>query len=580
MRSIEDALKAKYESARQTAAANADPSAVIWISRPTVALTDPEFLERKAAGVSSGLTAIDVAMRRTRAGREPDTAFVAYVADGAAGVRSGNLTPKISDMLFNQEAFSESADDVAVAFDGRMLSAADGTAQFVTDERPWIFWTKDGVLKGRILGLLGETVLAASNCSKVTAIRATGGAQDFGLVVFFLLNGAVYYRQLISGVWTDAEPVTFGPSGVTWADIAAFRTWDYRVGLQCISTEGDVYELFTQFMGIARHGAEHVSLKANTRGKLIQIQNISAAEREHVSLAAAVGAPYGGLYRTGAPGITAARNEAQGGDFGRVALFTFDRHLRADEVAAQPTAFRIVDSRNRVFVAQTAQLQPDGLTVRLSFLDFNSADGVCKAAYVPGTVHSMAGDALTATEFSFTPAGLVPPGVPEPAVDWVANTDDFTVLVTFDRDLTGSLTGAEAHFAVQISRPAYSPGGALSTVTLAVQSVTADGDDTVLLHLASGNLTSLQTAVGAAAVIYDGAGPLTGVGGPVAPFTESFTPALDDFKPDVIDAEHVELAAVVSAALTRIYTRLTQETEHISLAAVTASGTLTHVDDL
>ena len=580
MRTIDDALKAKFESARQTAAANADPSAVIWLSRPTVALTDPEFLERKAAGVSEGLTAVDVAMRRTRAGREPDTAFVAYVAGGTAGVRSGNLTPKISDMLFNQEAFSEAADDVAVAFDGRMLAAADGTAQFVTDARPWIFWTKDGVLKGRILGLLGETVLAAANCTKVTAIRATGGAQDFGLVVFFLLNGAVYYRQHIGGVWTDAEPVTFGPSGVTWADIAAFRTWDYRVGLQCVSSTGDVYELFTQFMGIARHGAEHVSLKANTRGKLIQIQNISGAEREHISLAAALGAPYGGLYQIGAPVITTAQNLAQDGDFGRVALFTFDRHLRADEVAAQPTAFRIVDSRSRVFVAQTAQLLSDGLTVRLTFLDFNSADGVCKAAYVPGTVHSMAGDALTAAEVSFTPSGLVPPGVPEPSVDDLANTDDFTVAVTFDRDLTGSLTGAASHFSVQISRPAYSPGGALSTVTLPVQSVTADGDDTVLLHLAAGNLNSLQTAVGSVAVIYDGAGPLIGLGGPVAPFTETFTPTVTAFKPDVIDAEHVELAAAVTGTLTRIYIRNTQETEHISLAAVTASGTLTHVDDL
>jgi len=581
MRWIDSTLRAKFESNLQTKANKADPAAVVWINRPTTALTDPGFLEQEAVGVTSGLTAVDVAMRRTQRGAEPDRAYVAYVAAGTAGVRSATLTPGIDDMVWTQEAFSVPADDVAICFDGTMPSAADGTAEFVTDARPWVFWTHNGVLTGRILGLLGNTELAAANCTKVTAIRATGGAQDFGLVVFFLLNGAIYYRQLIDGAWTDASGVTFGPEGVTWADIAAFRTWDYRVGLQAITTGGDVYELFTQFMGIARHGAEHIALEnVDAAGSMTAIEYHDGAEREHLSLSAVTGAPYGGLYELGNPSITQAYNYADGSDYGKKAVFVFDRHLVAAEVAAQNTAFRIIDALGRVFVAQAASLRPDGFTVDLSFLDFNGASGACSAAYVPGTVHTMAGVQIPAISKTFTPTGLVPPSVPAPEAVSASNSSDFSLTVSFDVALTGSLTGAASHFKVQISRPEYSPGGALSTVLLPVSAVTASGSSALVLTLPAGNLNSLQTAVGDVAVVYDGAGPLAGAGGPVQPFTKSFTPTLDAFKPDVSDAEHIELAVTVEGELTRIYYKNTQETEHISLATVTASGTLTHVDDL
>lgn len=423
MRFIDSALRAKFQSSQQTKAANADPAAVVWINRPTTALTDPEFLEHTPVGVTEGLTAVDVAIRRTRRGAEPDRAFVAYIADGAAAVRSGELMPDVKKMVWTQEGFSETADDVAVCFDGRMVTAADGTAEFVTDMQPWVFWCADGVLTGRILGLLGDTELAAANCEKVTAIRAAGGVRDFGLVLFFLLNGSIYYRQLIDGVWMDAEPVTFGPEGVTWADIAAFRTWDYRIGLQAVTAGGDVYELFTQFMGIARHGAEHIDLDATAAGRIIAVETQGAAENEHVSLAAsAASGPYGGLYRTGVASIAQAYNVDDGqGDSGKRLVVVYDRHLVAEDVAAQYSAFRIVDAHSRVFVARSAVLRGDGRTVDLTFLNFNAAYGTCSAVYVPGTVKTMAGETMTATSFDFNPTGLVPPGVPAPELLTVEN---------------------------------------------------------------------------------------------------------------------------------------------------------------
>lgn len=582
MRDISETLRQKFQSSLQTKAAGADPSAIVWIYRPTPTLTDGALIESSDAGVGSGLTAVDVAIRRTRARREPDRAYVAYVASGRAGVKSAALTPAIDDMAWATERFDEVADDVAVAFDGTMPQLLSG-AEFVTEARPWIFWTNSGVLKGRILGLLGDVTLASANATKVSAIRAPWAEAenlDFGLVVFFLLSGALYYRQLIGGEWKDAEPVTFGPSGVTWVDIAAFRTWDYRIGVQALASNGKVYELITQFMGIGRHGGEHIEVDARST------------------------APYGGLYQTGTPNLVEAVNVDNGyGDYGKRANFQFDRHLRAAEVAAQPTAFRIVDSRGRIYVAQTAALASDGLTVRLTFLDFNSARGVCRAVYEPGTVHSMAGYQLTDTETSFTPRGLVlVPGLaPEPMGAY--NTGNEQITVVFDKPLTGSLTGAAAHFQAAFDVPDWSPGGALHQETRTPVSVSASGPDTIVLTFAPGNRRDLGNAYGTITLSYDGAGPLEGANGPVELFDEPFYPTGLEPKWDSNDAEHIELSAAATGSLTAIevkqgaekehiefsaaaagtLTEITyrnrQETEHIAFSAA-ASGTLTHIDDL
>ena len=583
MRKIDDELRAKYESALQTAAADADPSAVVWISRPTVPLTDPEFLDSAAILDAAGLTACDVAVRRPRADREADRVYVAYLDENGAHVKFSATETKLRDYYWRDGGFAAAgASDVAIAFDGTMPQKADGSSQFVTELSPWVFWITGGVLRGRVLGLLGETVLASANAGRVSAVRAAWAPAsnvDFGLVVFFTLNGALYYRQLIGGEWMDAVPVTFGPSGVTWTDIRAFRTWDYRVGVQALGSDGKVYELFTQFQGLAKHSAEHIDLALRSRGDLVPILYIDGAEHEHLALSVAVGAPYGGFYRTGVPQLIAAENVNASGDWGRRARFRFDRHLAAAEVAAQHTAFRIVDSLGGVFVAQTAALESDGLTVRLTFLNFNGASGVCQARYVPGTVHSMAGAALEAASLAFTPQHLVPPAVPSPAVVSVTNDGDTRILIAFSADLIGDLTDAAAHFAVRFSVPDWSPGGPLHEQTRTPVSVVADGTDGVALIFAAGNQTALNNAYGDVAVEYDGAGPLQGEGGPVYPFTASFTPEDLTPKNNHDDAEHIELDLTALGSLIRIYHTDAADAENIGLA-VTAAGTLTHVDDL
>ena len=275
-------------------------------------------------------------------------------------------------------------------------------------------------------------MLASANCTWISAVRATWSEipdWDFGLCVFFIVSGVIYYRQLINGLWYDAEvvPVASLPtlaSGVTWTEVAASRTWDYRVVLQLKASDGGLYEVFTQFGGFGSKGAEHIEVRGvSATGKLTAVTYHDTTEAEHIEITSvAAGALYGGLYSTAVPKIISASNLDDGtGNWGKLAAFVFDVHLKAAEVAAQASAFSIVDSNNVAYNAATATLGADGKTVMLTFTDINNARGTCRATYTAGTVTSMAGTVLTTTTCSFTPTGLVPSAVPVPEVSTIQN---------------------------------------------------------------------------------------------------------------------------------------------------------------
>ena len=280
----------------------------------------------------------------------------------------------------------------------------------------------------RKLGSSQAITLAETNCTDVTAVRAMWSEisdYDFGLCCFFILSGALYYRQLIKSEWTDAVPISYGPEGVNWAEVHASRTWDYRVILQMKSSTGEIYELITQFMAIGKQNSEYVELRSiSPQSEMTEIHYSDFKnEDERVELSIVMpGALYGGLYSIDVPRITDAYNLAdENADYGKNAVFVFDVHLVAAEVSAQHSAFTIVDANNTVYTASTATLGADGKTVTLTFADFNNAAGTCQAKYTAGTVTTMAGTSMATVAKSFTPTGLVPTAIPAPQVMEVTN---------------------------------------------------------------------------------------------------------------------------------------------------------------
>lgn len=427
MRSMSSTMKKKVASRIQTG--ENSMSASLWVGRPTTPLTDNNFLEKQTVLYSNNITKTSLAVCHPTLSRGATHIYFAYIESGEIKITRTYYTDIMERHEWEPVEFSEWAEDVALCFDGTMPKAPTGWVEFKTEQVPWVFWVLNGVLYGRKLDDIEDPViLAEANCSAVSAVRAmwsSYGSFDFGLVVFFLLNGQLYYRQLINEEWMDAEVVSFGPDEVKWEALAAFRTWDYRVGVQLKSTDGAFYEMFTQFMGIGKQNAEHIEVSSvRATSDLIEVQYSDGQETEHIELTGiSAGAPYGGLYSLDMPIITSAYNvEDANGDWGTTLIVTFSNHLVADQVASNYLQFALVDSWGAAYYPKAAALGSDGKTVTLSFVDFNPAYEVCQIQYTPGTVYSMATILMEATSISFTPQNLNPPNIPQPEVESIWNT--------------------------------------------------------------------------------------------------------------------------------------------------------------
>lgn len=427
MRNVPSYIADRLKKNIQTRAAGSAPSARIWISRPSTVLVDENLLERQTV-VNSSVTDVSIAVSHPRMKRDNANIFMAYISGGVARVVTAAHKLKMESHIWKDTGFSENATAVSIAFDGTMPRVYGSEVEFVTEHDPWVFWVYNSVLYGRKLYSNEEPViLAETNCSDVSAIRAmwssTGGF-DFGLVVFFILGGKLYYRQLIGEVWMDAEAVSFGPTGATWKEIASFRTWDYRIGVQAKTSNGAVYELFTQFMGIGKQNSEHVELiDVRAESNLVGIERYDASETEHVTLSNIyAGAPYGGLYSTSVPVLVSAHNEeADDGDWGKIVVVEFSNYIVASQVSDNYLNFSLVDSRGTAHYPNGAALAADGKTVTLTFTDFNGAYGVCELRYTPGDIYSLATVKVEDTSVRFTPENLDAPDVPAPEVESIWN---------------------------------------------------------------------------------------------------------------------------------------------------------------
>lgn len=590
MRRVPGDVASRLERKVQTRANGAAPELDLWITRPTTAMATNRFLERQAVSVGEGVTDVSVAVCHPRAGVGSSRTYLAYVQGGTAKVAYAAAKTRMDAHAWIDSGFTAPASNLAIAFDGTMPRDTAGRVEFVTEQYPWVFWVDGGTLYAQKLGTGKTVILAESNCAGVSAIRAMWsevGDFDFGLVAFFILSGALYYRQLVGGVWQDAVPVSYGPSGVMWAEVAAFRTWDYRVGVQARATTGEIYELFTQYAGVGKQNTEHLEIAhVGAKGGLTAIEYTDTRLHEHVEVSRVdAGALYGGLYSIEAPVLVSARNAGDGSsDWGKVLVVTADVHLERESIAANAPAWTITDERGAVFTASTAEVGPDGKTVTLTFADFNAASGACRAAYTPGTAATMAGVDVETMEIGFTPEHLVPPLVDPPVLESVQNDDPEGIYLTlrFDLPLLGDpALCPPAAFTVTVPEFNYVPEGLLESVVKPVEEVRAVAGDPAALRLKlPQGRGSIRNASGAVTVAYAG-GTLVGLGGAVAAFTEAFTPTGLVPKPDQNNAEHIEISVEAAGTLTQVYfTDVQGGGEHIEIAGIEATGTLTHIDDI
>lgn len=426
MRDVPSDIASKLAMKKQTRANNADPSASIWIGRPTTPLVDDRFLEKQTV-VNTPITDVSIAVCHPHLGKVNTKTYLAYITNGKAKVVFAQHKAKMSNHIWIETEFNEDADSVSIAFNGIMPKNIKGDIEFVTEQEPWMFWTKSGKLYCRKLGTSNTIILAEANCTDVSAIRATWseiGDFDFGLVVFFILAGDLFYRQYINDEWMDAEIVSYGPSSVLWFEIAAFRTWNYRVGVQAKTTTGDVYELFTQFMGIAKQTAEHITLNdIYAQGKLTKISPIDTKLDENISL---TNINASGLIQWGLPvfAINVKNIINDNDNWGEYLEVILDHPCYGPSLSSNYSSFKIIDENGASFYPYEVSTIDNGLTLLLRFLDFNAASGECELFYIPGTIVSPpVGPTINMLEwsFTFTPINLVPPMIEPPEFDHMFN---------------------------------------------------------------------------------------------------------------------------------------------------------------
>ena len=416
-RYLTESFREKLKQAVQAQSTKAAPAADLWISRPNTSLRYPIFLERQLITGGAAMTGASVSACHPISGRDSTRIYAAYIDNGEMKLVYTDTAEDIEKHIWIDTGFSAAADAVAVAFDGTMPKNVRGQVEFLTEYEPWVFWTAGGVLYTKKLNADGETtILATEHASAVTAVRAMWseiGAFDFGLVVFYILAGDIYYRQYIAGEWTDAAPVIFGPD-VTWVSLCASRTWDYRIALQCMDSDGVLYEMFTQYEGIGKQNVEHIHLiSATPEGEIVKVNYTDTHTCERLNISEIV--PYGSrAYALTARPVSVCNLDDGQGNWGTVITAVFDYPLR--DVENNAAAFHLTDGDGINPSDLTAALSADGLTLTLTFPDFNVLEGkTCFLTYEPGSVMSPA-VALAAFRFSFAPVNLVAPVIDPPAV--------------------------------------------------------------------------------------------------------------------------------------------------------------------
>lgn len=247
MRPVPADMATKLGYSKQTHANSANISPEIYIRRPETPLNAQKFLEREMINTSGNVTDIAIATSCPRLASQNISISLCYVDNGVG--RFKIAAPKLHMSTYNwvDYGFRQNADNIAVAYDGDFEEDDSGDMVFVSDTLPWIFWIKDGVLKGQLQGTDTIITLESSGCTAVSAIRAYWDVEtqnDYGLMVFYVSSNLVYYRQLIGGVWYDRRAVTLQGLTLPWVDVATFRTRDYRIGVQLKNTSNNAYELF------------------------------------------------------------------------------------------------------------------------------------------------------------------------------------------------------------------------------------------------------------------------------------------------------------------------------------------------
>lgn len=165
----------------------------------------------------------------------------------------------------------------------------------------------------------------------------------------------------------------------------------------------------------------------------------------------------------------------------------------------------------------------------------------------------------------------------------MAKEDGLIIAIEFTQGIVpASVSGNLNAFSVTFQRYTMVPGGVLVNDTRTVVSIEQDEEDENIIYLnfGAGVTRSIQNAVGNITIGYNATqGRLRGLGGPVASFSQSFTPTDLLRKDNPLEREHLTMGLNASGLNTKIFYTDTKTLEHINMS-LSALGKLTYIGDL
>ena len=506
MRNLSQDLITKSAQTNQTIAADAEPYVSLRIARRNTILDNINLAEKvRVRRMDANLiTDADVAVQHPRFKGENTKIWVAYIRRGQLAVRWAYDRENITEISWTGIDLGVDATACAIAFNSEVIENARNYSEFVTvGEYPYVFYVDtDGALHYILLGdVIQDEVLALANVTDVSAVRGPSGKHgswDMGLTVFFLMNGVLYYRQLIGGVWYDAEQVTLEISGETYEAIDAFVTWDYRVGVQVLTSSGKLYQIITYTEGIGARGSEHIQISANAKIVLSGINYYAVKNEEHIDISP--NANISLIYGLTALPTSVANIEDEEENWGTTIIVTFDYPNTSS--GSLTGLFTLVDTGGNNYNCTSAVLTSSQV-LTLVFDDFNLAeaqsDNTLTLTYTKPSSGGLLSPAVQTDSFTleFEPENLEAPQIDPPTFLSATNNAAGTqVTVYFTEEITNAdVSGMTSNFTIGLHEYNYVPNGTLQDTTRTISSM--DFYEGNILDLGNASMTDVEYIEGA-----------------------------------------------------------------------------------
>lgn len=580
MRIIDNELKDKLLLAQQTIYNDAQLGVKAIVSRATTVIERPQFLREAIVTPNATITDSSVAVRHQLADTLGDWVYAASIVENNLVIKKSKITIKITDMTWEVLETIADCSHCSLQFDGAFVYTSHNIIEFLTDEIPLLFYiTTAGELKYGIAGSGVYETLIASEVTDVDVIMGIEGYQEDitqGMLVFYIIDGTVFYNSLIDGVFQGQQAVPIAPANAVL--VHAERTFDYRIVLQVTDSSGALWEVFTKMEASSWNSTEFIESTLSVHTNTIPIDyGHYHSDNEHIRTYLGVKTSH--LYAL-APIMIHAQNLDDGnGNYGLIVDVIFDENVFLED--QNITAFSIRDDSGGSFASTS--ITKSGKHLLITFVDFNNLSGDATIYYTPGT---LIGDVelVEAHTITFTPTGLVPVEI-NPPVPVLANIpNQETVYVSFDKPVfSNSFELLKAGFIISAQEYNMIPEGTASTVVYEVDSIqySAEGaEETLVFNLVPNK--RIKYPIGDVSIKYNkSSGNLVGFGNTQVDDFELFetaTVASPVFNPN--DAERISAAITAVTNLMQIYYEEYKEGEEYIQSTLTAASATIHINDI